>query len=222
MPQPKLIVMLTRNDQTVENAYQIFDQCKDTKAQFWGFKDHGLPLAQMQQLYSYMKACGKTTALEVVAYSEQEAIDAAKVAVQCQCDYLMGTCFYDSVNDFCREYSIRYMPFVGEVRNRPSVLSGTAEQMLAQSQNYLSKGVYGIDLLGYRFEGDALALNETLVSDLHAPVCIAGSINSFARLDEIRRIKPWAFTIGGAFFEHKFGTDFAEQIDRVLNYINEP
>lgn len=27
-----LIVMLTHNDKTVENAYQIFEQCKNSKA----------------------------------------------------------------------------------------------------------------------------------------------------------------------------------------------
>ena len=28
---PELIVMLTHNDRTVENAYEIFDTCKDTR-----------------------------------------------------------------------------------------------------------------------------------------------------------------------------------------------
>ena len=28
----ELIVMLTHNDLTVENAYEIFEQCQDTKA----------------------------------------------------------------------------------------------------------------------------------------------------------------------------------------------
>lgn len=31
-----LIVMLTHNDKTVNNAYEIFNQCKNSKAQFWG------------------------------------------------------------------------------------------------------------------------------------------------------------------------------------------
>ena len=60
---PELIVMLTHNDRTVENAYEIFDACKDTKAKYWGFKEVGIPLDEMKKLCSYMKACGKTTFL---------------------------------------------------------------------------------------------------------------------------------------------------------------
>ena len=41
---PELIVMLTHNDLTVTDAYEIFDQCKKSKAKFWGFKEEPLPL----------------------------------------------------------------------------------------------------------------------------------------------------------------------------------
>ena len=54
---------------------------------------------------------------------------------------------------------------------------------------------------------------------MKAPVCIAGSINSYQRLDEIKAADPWAFTIGGAFFENKFGGTFEEQINRVCKYM---
>ena len=33
------------------------------------FKEEGLPFAEMQALFARMKACGKTTCLEVVAYT---------------------------------------------------------------------------------------------------------------------------------------------------------
>ena len=67
-----LIVMLTNNDKTVDNAYEIFEKCKDSKAKCWGFKEEPLPLEEMKKLYTYMKKCGKTTFLEVVAYTEEE------------------------------------------------------------------------------------------------------------------------------------------------------
>ena len=76
----ELIVMLTHNDLTVLNAAEIFDQCKNSKAQYWGFKEEPLPLEEMKKLFSYMKACGKTTFLEVVAYSEEEGLEGAKLA----------------------------------------------------------------------------------------------------------------------------------------------
>lgn len=211
---PELIVMLTHNDRTAENAREIFEQCKNTKAKYWGFKEEPLPLDDMKKLFARMKEFGKTTFLEVVTYSEREGLDGARIAAACNCDFLMGTKFFDSVNDLCKENGIRYMPFVGKVSGRPSILEGTLDEMLDEARYCLSKGVYGLDLLGYRYTGDAAALNKNFVAGVKAPVCIAGSVNSFERLDELKKISPQMFTIGGAFFEDKFGGTFAEQIGR--------
>lgn len=218
--KPILVVMLTYNDMTVENAYEIFDQCNDSKAEYWGFKEEPLPLDEMKKLYAYMKECGKKTSLEVVAYTEKECIEGAKMAVECGCDMLMGTIYFDSVNKICKENGLEYMPFVGEVTERPSVLGGTIDGMIAEAKSYLEKGVSGIDLLGYRFTGDTVELNKRFVQEIDAPVCIAGSINSYQRLDEILDADPWSFTIGSAFFENKFEGTFKEQINKVYDYIN--
>lgn len=214
-----LIVMLTHNDVTVNNAYEIFEQCKNTKAKYWGFKEHNLPMEQMKKLYKYMKKCGKTTFLEVVEYTEKGGLEGARMAVECECDILMGTIFYDSINKFCKMNNLKYMPFVGQVEERPSILKGSVAEMINEANNYIKKGAYGIDLLGYRYEGNAVELNEKIVSNVNAPVCIAGSINSYERLDEVKNINPWAFTIGSAFFENKFGNEFGEQINNVCDYI---
>lgn len=216
---PNLIVMLTHHDRTVPEAAEIFAACSGSKAQYWGFKEVGLPLAQMKALFAAMKACGKTTILEVVAYGEEECLRGARIAAECGCDILMGTVFYDSVNDFCKASALRYMPFVGTITGRPSVLEGTIGDMISQAQSYLDKGVSGIDLLAYRYTGDPVELIRTFVRAVDAPVCLAGSIDSFARLDEVRRAGAWGFTIGGAFFENKFGEDFSGQIDRVCAYM---
>lgn len=217
---PELVVMLTHNDQTVENAYDIFSQCKDTPPQFWGMKEKGLSDKKTQELFAYMKECGKTTVLEVVAYTEQECLAGAKKACEFGCDILMGTLFFDSVNDFCREHNLKYMPFVGAVSGRPSVLDGTFDSMLTEAKSLLKKGVYGFDLLGYRYTGNAPMLIHEFISRIDAPVCLAGSINSFTRLDEVKKAKPWTFTIGGAFFDNKFNGTFSEQINKVYSYIN--
>lgn len=217
--QPELIVMLTYNDLTVENAYEIFEQCKHSKAKYWGLKEEALPLEDMKKLFRYMKQCGKKTGLEVVAYTEQECLQGAKLAVECDCDILMGTIFYDSINDLCKEHQLKYMPFVGKVSERPSILDGTIEFMIEEAEEYLRKGVYGIDLLGYRYTGDAVELNKRFTEAIAAPVCIAGSINSYERLTEVKTISPWGFTIGSAFFDHAFGEQFCEQIDKVCDYM---
>ena len=211
--------MLTHNDHTVENASEIFESCKNSKAQYWGFKEKPLPISEMKSLFSRMKSCGKTTFLEVVEYDEESGLHGAKIAKECGCDILMGTVFFDSINQFCKENNMKYMPFVGQITNRPSILEGSIEDMISEAKEYLAKGVYGFDLLGYRYTGDPVKLNNAFVQAIEAPVCLAGSVDSYERLDEVIDTNPWAFTIGSAFFEKKFGTEIHEQINNVCNYI---
>ena len=216
-----LIVMLTHNDETVNNAHEIFEKCKNSDAKFWGFKEKSIPIEQMKNLYKYMKECGKTTFLEVVEYTEKEGLEGAKLALECGCDILMGTVFFDSINEFCKKNNLRYMPFVGKVTERPSILEGEIDEIIKEANEYLKKGVYGFDLLGYRYTGNAVELNERFVLEINAPVCIAGSVNGYERLDELKNINPWSFTIGSAFFENKFDGSFEEQINKVCEYVKQ-
>ncbi len=216
---PHLIVMLTYDDLTAPNAAEIFQQCKDSPAHYWGFKEQPLPLDEMRALYRQMKDCGKTTCLEVVAYTEEEGMEAAHMAVECQCDILMGTTFTDNINAYCQEHGIKYMPFVGLVSGRPSTLDGDIRAMVGEAQHYIECGAYGIDLLAYRYTGDTEALIHSLCSQVDAPVCVAGSIDSYEKLDIIDTAGAWAFTIGGAFFNQRFGNTFPEQIDNVFRYL---
>lgn len=218
---PRLVVMLTFNDLTVENAEQVFEQCKDSEAEFWGMKEKPLPPDRMKKLFARMRELGKTTALEVVAYDEAEGLKGARMAAECGCDILMGTKFHDSIAQFCREQGIRYMPFVGTIEGRPSVLTGSTEEIVAEARDVVSKGAWGVDLLGYRYTGDAAALNKTLVENLDAPVCIAGSIDSYERLDQVGDTGAWAFTIGSAFFDNRFGDSMPQQIDKVCRHMRQ-
>ena len=111
------------------------------------------------------------------------------------------------------------MPFVGKITGRPSVLEGSIQGMIDEANSYIEKGAYGIDLLGYRYTGDPVELNKKFVAGVHAPVCLAGSVNNYKRLDEVKDAASWSFTIGGAFFENKFDGTFAEQINKVVDYM---
>lgn len=219
MKHPELIVMLTHNDMTVKNAYEVFDSCKDTKAKYWGFKEIGIPLDEMKKLRAYMTECGKTTFLEVVAYTEAECLEGAKMAVECGFDLLMGTLYFDSINDYCKAHNLKYLPFVGKITGRPSILEGSVDGMIEEANELLKKGVYGFDLLGYRYTGDAVELNKRFVAGVNAPVCLAGSVSSYQRLDEVKDADSWTFTIGSAFFDNKFDGTFAEQVDKVVDYM---
>lgn len=221
MNRMDLIVMLTRNDYTIPNALEVFEAARHAPAHYWGAKEEGISHEDLKKLFAAIRKSGKSPVLEVVAYSEEECLAGAKLAIECECDILLGTGYFDSVNELCRAHNIRYMPFVGEVSGRPSTLNGTAETMLAQIEAYRARGVYGVDLLGYRYAGDCSALCGAVVPSAPLPVCLAGSINSTARLDEVRRLRPRFFTIGSAFLEHCFGEEIADQIAFVCNYINQ-
>lgn len=220
--KPELIVMLTHHDRTVENAIEVYESCRNSKAKFWGFKEQGLPLEKMKTLCKMMKDDGKTTFLEIVAYTEEECLAGAQYAVDCGFDYLMGTMYFDSVRDLVRSHGIKYMPFVGDVQGRPSVVYGTIEGTIQEGVALAKAGkVDGIDLLGYRFVGDAVKLNHDFVETVqpYVPVCLAGSVSSYQRLDEVAYTGAWAYTIGSAFFENMFDGTFAEQIDKVVDYM---
>ena len=218
---PHLIVMLTHNDYTAKNASEIFEECKNSDALFWGMKEKGISHEEMKHLFSRMKEYGKTTFLEIVGYTETEGLKGAELALECGCDYVMGAKFFPSISKYCKENNIKYLPFVGQPTGRPSVLNGTIEEIVEETKKVVNDGAFGVDLLGYRFTGNPVELNKKVVEETGVPVCIAGSIDNYDRLDEVKKIMPWSFTIGSAFFNNKFGASFCEQINKVIAYINQ-
>ncbi len=202
--KPELIVMLTYNDKTVENALELFNQMKDTPVTHWGFKDVGLPPEKMKKVVDSMNAAGKTTYLEVVSLTEEEGLTGAKLAVECGFDILMGTVFFDSINDYLKDKPVKYYPFPGHVHSHPSILDGTIEEIIQHSCDMEAKGVDGLDLLTYRYTGDAPGLLQEVVKATGVPMVSAGSIDSYDRIAEVRDTGAWGFTIGTAFFEKKF------------------
>ena len=221
--RPELVVMLTYNDVTVTNAKEVFESCQDLDVQNWGFKNVGLPIPAMAELVALMKENGKTTFLEVVTYDEQSCLAAAKLAVQCGFDVLMGTCYYPAVHEFLKDKNILYSPFVGKVSGSPSILEGTNEEIIADANGMIEKGIQAFDILAYRhvIDGQKLAYEFCAAIAARARVCIAGSIASFARIDTMFDIGPWGFTMGSALFDAKFvkNESFRENLTAVADYM---
>jgi len=217
----KMIAMLTYNDKTVKNALELFEKCKSLSVEHWGFKDVGLPVVQMKELVRYMKNAKKKTFLEVVSYTEKECIRATELAIECKFDYLMGTMFHQSVYDLLKDKPIKYMPFCGKVSGSPSVLEGSINEIIAHAKSIKGKNVYGLDLLAYRYTGDPEELAQKFIKEINLPAIIAGSINSFEKLEKVKKLNPWGFTIGSAFFDKKFvkGGSFKEQIESIVKYL---
>ena len=222
--KPELIVMLTHNDKTVENAIELFDTLKDSPVQHWGFKDVGLEIHEMQKLVRNMKSAGKTTNLEVVSLSESEGLAGAKLALDCGFDILMGTVFFDSIHALLKDSPVKYYPFIGHVHSHPSILDGKIEDIVEETKLLEAKGLDGFDLLTYRYTGNAPKLLKAVVkATINVPVVSAGSIDSFDRIAEVRDTGAWGFTIGTAFFEKKFVPDgsFRDNMMVVWQWIQE-
>ncbi|HET9906008.1 MAG TPA: hypothetical protein VFQ23_05195 [Anaerolineales bacterium] len=219
--KPELIVMLTHHDQTVQDALELFLRTKDFPIKHWGFKDVGLPPEEMQNIVNAMKDAGKVTFLEVVSLSEEEGLRGAQLAVQLGFDILMGTVFYPSIAEYLKDKPIQYYPFPGKVHSHPSILDGSIDEIVAHARQLESYGAHGLDLLTYRFNGEASHLLKLVVDATNIPIVSAGSIASFERIQEVWDAGAWGFTIGSAFFERQFVPDgsFEENILAVCDWL---
>ena len=214
-----LIVMLTWHDVTVANAKEIFTECKDAPAKHWGFKVEGTTPESMTELARCMKENGKTVYIEVLAMNEEVCLDAAKRCVAAGVDHLLGTVYYESVAKVCEEAGLKYSPFAGLADD--SRLRGSIESIVENAKSIVARNTSGITISGFRYvDGDPVELLRALDPAMEKPFRLSGSINTFERIDFLKTLPNLAaFTIGGAFFEGKFGGTFAEQITKVCEYL---
>jgi hypothetical protein len=219
--KPELIVMLTHHDQTVQNSLELFQRTKDYPIKHWGFKDVGLPPEEMQKIVNAMKDAGKITFLEVVSLSEEEGLRGAQLAVELGFDVLMGTVFFPSIAEYLKDKPIQYYPFPGKVHSHPSILDGSIDEIVAHARQLEAHGAHGLDLLTYRFNGEASHLLKLVVDATNIPIVSAGSIASFERIREVWDAGAWGFTIGSAFFERQFVPDgsFEENVLAVCDWL---
>lgn len=221
--KPELIVMLTHHDETVPDALELFHRTKECPVTHWGFKDVGLSPKEMQPVVKAMKDAGKSTFLEVVSLSEKEGLEGARLAVELGFDILMGTVFFPSIAEYLQDKPVRYYPFPGHVHSHPSILDGTIDEIVAHACELEKYGVHGLDLLTYRFTGNASSLLAEVVQATRVPIISAGSIASFERIREVWDAGAWGFTIGSAFFDQQFVPhgSFEENVLAVCNWLNE-
>ncbi|MHB1275137.1 MAG: beta/alpha barrel domain-containing protein [Candidatus Humimicrobiaceae bacterium] len=223
---PKLILMFTLNDMTVPDALDYFEQIKDLPVDFFGFKELGLEPQKMQELNNRIHSAGFKSFLEVVEYDEDKILGPAQQAVDMGFDYLMGTIYFPSIWDIVGKGAnkkINYFPFFGKIYDRPSVLDGSIEEIVAEGKKLIEEGADGFDLLLYRYKYPEKIdeLISRVVKEVNAPVVSAGSINSYERLQATIDQKVWGFTIGGAFFEKKFAPEgtYRDNVKAVVDYL---
>lgn len=217
-----VIAMLTNNDATVENALEVFKANKNSKTRYWGFKDIGISEENAKALVKAMKKASKTTFFEPLVEEEGESLKAAQFAIDCNFDYLIGNIFHQSVCDLVKKSPVKYFPTCGKREGTPRMLYGSVDSIIKDARRIIANGADGICLSVYRYaDGDPEDMARRFVKELNAPFMITGSINDDHRLDFLRGLQPWGFTIGSALFRESFGgrNTIAEKLDYVVDYL---
>lgn len=210
-PPPEFIFMLTRHDRTIADALAQLPAVLAAGVRHIGFKDIGLPWAALQRLADAIRAGGAVSYLEVVSEDGASELASARAAVALGVDVLMGGTRPEAVLPLLAGTPIRYYPFVGQVVGHPSVLQGTVEDVVASARRIAAmEGVHGLDLLAYRFAGDAAqvhALMAAVCAAVHKPVVIAGSIHRADRIAAVGASGAGGFTVGTAALDGAFAAD---------------
>jgi uncharacterized protein related to proFAR isomerase len=211
----EFIFMLTHHDRTLERALDVYDDIRDLPLRYVGFKDVGVPHATLRELARRMHDDGRQVMLEVVSERAEDELRSIAAAVDIGVDWVLGGTHADEGLEAIGGASVKYCPFPGRVIGHPSLLRGTIDE-IAQSAHDLTArdGVYGLDLLAYRYDGDVEAMIAAVLERASGPVIAAGSVDSVERINTLGRLGVWGFTIGGAIFEGRLpaGPTVREQL----------
>jgi len=201
----RFILMLTREDRTVDDAMEVYAGLRGTEVRHVGFKDIGLPEDALRGLVREIKRDGRQALLEVVSLSRDEELRSVETAARLGVDCLLGGRHAREAVEVLRGTGIRYFPFAGRTHGHPTRLSGSVQEVVDNARDLTSiPGVHGLDLLAYRFDGDAVDLTREVVAAVTAPVIAAGSINGEGRVRAMQGAGVWGFTVGSALFEGRF------------------
>jgi 4-hydroxythreonine-4-phosphate dehydrogenase len=220
MTIPKFVFMLTRNDRTLTDAHTRLDAAIAAGVRNIGFKDVGLSAPALQELTTAIRSCGARVYLEVVSLDATSELASARAAVSLQVDCLLGGTRPKVVLPVIRGSGIGYFPFPGSIVGHPSRLLGSVEDIVASAKMLAeTDGVDGLDLLAYRFRGDAPTLIAQVCRHVAPkPVIVAGSIDRDERLGAVVRGGAAAFTVGTAALDGAFPAATGRLADQ-LRYI---
>jgi hypothetical protein len=194
----EFIFMLTRDDTTLPDARSIYASIASSGVRHIGCKDVGLPVDQLAAFMDDIRANGHTSYLEVVSETAEQTLQSARVAAEIGPDYLIGGTLIEPVQEIIAGTSIKFFPYVGEIVGHPCLLRGSIERICDDARRAEQAGADGINLLAYRYDGDVPALVRAVAAATTLPLICAGSVDSIARITELRDLGVWAFTIGTA------------------------
>ena len=201
----RFIFMLTRNDRTVEDAFEHLQTAMSLGVRHIGFKDVGLPIGQLKFLNQVIKEGGATSYLEVVSLDHESEILSAKAAVEIGVDVLLGGTHVDDTLPIVSTSGIQYFPFVGRISGHPSTLEGGIEEIVDCAKALTAReGVHGLDLLAYRSREDVPSLIKAVCAAVSKPVYVAGSIDTPEQIAIAKAAGAAGFTIGTAALDGRY------------------
>ena len=203
------IFMLTRQDRTILDCLEVFDDVEELGLGHVGFKDVGVDAGTLRRLNDAIRSAGATSYMEVVSTSAEACLRSARTAVDLGVDRLLGGTEVAEVLEILDGSGIDYLPFPGRPIGHPTALGGTSAEVEADCRRFAAQGCAGVDLLAYRAtEADPLDLVRAARAGTPGRVVVAGSIDSPERIRDVAEAGADAFTVGtaaleGAFSPHK-------------------
>jgi hypothetical protein len=158
--------------------------------------------------------------MEVVSTSRDSCLRSAETGARLGVDCLLGGTQVGEILSVLRGTRTGYYPFPGVPVGHPTKLGGSAEKIGADTRAAVAAGCAGVDLLAYRAtEADPLELIRTARAATDKTVIVAGSVNSPARIRDVRAAGADLFTIGTAALDGSFNPRvglLANQLRQIL------
>lgn len=197
--------MLTRADQTVGDALEVLDDIRSVGLTHIGFKDVGLPPAELGAVARRIKEMGATSYMEVVSTTTEACLASARVAREIGIDRLLGGTQVDDVLAILAGSQTRYLPFPGKPFDHPTKLAGSADDVERDCRNAIERGCAGVDLLAYRAtEAAPLDLVKAARRGTDGILLVAGGIGTPEQVRALAAAGVDAFTVGSAAFDGSF------------------
>jgi thiamine monophosphate synthase len=199
------ILMLTRNDRTIEDAESVVDAALELGIRHVGFKDIGASAPTMRSIVQKIRQNGGTSYLEVVSTTSGAIVRSLETGRALGVDRILGGTDLAAAARVLGNLA-GYFPFPGRPVDHPTRLRGSADLIAEHTRSARALGCGGVDLLAYRAtEADPMELVQAARHALAGGLLIvAGSVNSPRQIHALAAAGVDAFTIGSAIFDGSF------------------
>jgi uncharacterized protein related to proFAR isomerase len=199
------IFMLTRDDMTVVDCLEVFEEIKPLGIRHVGCKDVGVDKSVLKELMKRIKDAGGISYLEVVSTTPEACLNSACIAVEIGVERLLGGTDAENILKILKGTGVSYYPFPGIPVGHPTNLGGKPELVAEQCRSFELMGCAGVDLLAYRAtEADPIDLVKAARSAMKGYLIAAGSVDTPQRIKALAAAGCDGFTIGTAVFTGAF------------------